>query len=127
MLFGKALVLVEHNNSKVFSVPYESVFFEFSLQVSPASLSAITAASKFGDVTALVAGKGCGAVAEAASKVNGLLLFYYFIVLFKSISGVKIVVQVDSAEYANLLPENMATLVQVCGAISQIFLLHSVF
>lgn len=79
-LFGKALVLIEHNNAKV----------------SPASLSAITAASKFGDVTALVAGKGCGAVAEAASKIN----------------GVKAVVQVDSAEYANLLPENMAPLVQ---------------
>lgn len=80
MLFGKALVIVEHNNAKV----------------SPASLSAITAASKFGDVTALVAGKGCGAVAEAAGKVN----------------GVEAVIQVDSAEYANLLPENVAPLVK---------------
>jgi len=79
-LFGKALVVIEHNNAKL----------------APASLSAVTAASKFGDVTALVAGKGCKAAAEAASKVN----------------GVKAVVQVDSAEYANLLPENVAPLIQ---------------
>jgi len=73
-------VVIEHNNAKL----------------APASLSAVTAASKFGDVTALVAGKGCKAAAEAASKVN----------------GVKAVVQVDSAEYANLLPENVAPLIQ---------------
>lgn len=79
-MLGKALVLIEHNNAKV----------------SPASLSAITAASKFGDLTALVAGKGCAAVAEQTSKVT----------------GVTSVVQVDSAEYENLLPENVAVLVE---------------
>uniref|UniRef100_A0A7S4FQL1 Electron transfer flavoprotein alpha/beta-subunit N-terminal domain-containing protein n=1 Tax=Eutreptiella gymnastica TaxID=73025 RepID=A0A7S4FQL1_9EUGL len=79
-LLGKALVLIEHNNAKV----------------SPASLSAITAASKFGDITALVAGKGCAPVAEQASKI----------------AGVKAVVQVDSAEYDHLLPENVSKLVE---------------
>lgn len=97
-LLGKALVIVEHNNAKV----------------APASLSAITAASKLGDVTALVAGKGCGAVAEAVSKVQ----------------GVKAVVQVDSAEYANLLPENVAPLVQKVHAahsFSHVVAAHTAF
>jgi len=91
-------VIIEHNNTKL----------------SPASLSAITAASKFGDVTALVAGKGCKAVAEAAGKV----------------SGVKAVVAVDSAEYENLLPENVAPLVQKVQAeqkYSHIVAAHTAF
>ena len=36
------------------------------------SLSAVTAASNFGPVTLLVAGSGCQAVADAASKVSGV-------------------------------------------------------
>eukprot|EP00668_Euglena_longa_P011132 GGOE01013510.1.p1 GENE.GGOE01013510.1~~GGOE01013510.1.p1 ORF type:complete len:369 (-),score=52.36 GGOE01013510.1:141-1103(-) len=97
-LLGKALVVVEHNNAKV----------------SPASLSAINAATKFGDVTALVAGKGSKAVADAAAKVN----------------GVKAVIHVDSAEYANLLPENVAPLVQKVQAaqkFSHIVAAHTAF
>lgn len=95
---GKALVLIEHNNAKV----------------SPASLSAINAATKFGDVTALVAGKDCKAVAEAAGKVN----------------GVKAVLHVDAPEYANLLPENVAPLVQKVQAaqnFSHIVAAHTAF
>jgi len=36
------------------------------------TLSAVTAASRFGDVTVLVAGNNCGAVAEEAAKVAGV-------------------------------------------------------
>lgn len=97
-LLGKALVIIEHNNAKI----------------TPASLSAITAASKLGDVTALVAGKGCQAVADACIKV----------------AGVKAVVQVDSAEYSNLQPENFAALVQKLQTAQQfthILAAHSAF
>lgn len=79
-LLGKALVIIEHNNKAV----------------SSASLAAVGAASKLGDVTALVAGKGCGSVAEQASKLK----------------GVSTVIAVDSAEYEHGLPENLATLVK---------------
>lgn len=79
-LLGKALVIIEHNNQAV----------------SSSSLAAVGAASKLGDVTALVAGKGCGAVAEQASKLK----------------GVSTVIAVDSAEYEHGLPENLAPLVK---------------
>eukprot|EP00669_Euglena_mutabilis_P008996 TRINITY_DN395_c0_g1_i1.p1 TRINITY_DN395_c0_g1~~TRINITY_DN395_c0_g1_i1.p1 ORF type:complete len:331 (+),score=42.75 TRINITY_DN395_c0_g1_i1:32-994(+) len=98
LLFGKALVIAEHNNSKI----------------SPATLSAMTAAAKLGDVTVLVAGKGCKAVTDAASQV----------------SGVKAVLQVDAPEYENLLPENIALLVQKVQAahkFSHIVAAHTAF
>ena len=38
----------------------------------PITLNAVTAAAELGDVTALVAGKDCGAVAEALAKVPGI-------------------------------------------------------
>eukprot|EP00992_Anisonema_acinus_P000817 TRINITY_DN10294_c0_g1_i2.p1 TRINITY_DN10294_c0_g1~~TRINITY_DN10294_c0_g1_i2.p1 ORF type:complete len:290 (+),score=57.63 TRINITY_DN10294_c0_g1_i2:58-927(+) len=79
-LFGKALVVLEHNNAKL----------------NPSSLSAVSAASKFGDVSVLVAGKGCKAVVDEASKL----------------SGVQNVLQVDSEEYGTLSPENFTTLVK---------------
>jgi electron transfer flavoprotein alpha subunit len=49
-----ALVVAEHNNA----------------MLSASSLSAITAAAKFGNVTVLVAGHGCEAVAENVAKVS---------------------------------------------------------
>jgi len=79
-LFGKALVILEHNNKTI----------------SATSLAAVSAATKLGDVTALVAGKGCGGVAEEAAKLK----------------GVTTVLAVDSAEYEHGLPENLAPLVK---------------
>ena len=52
----KTLVYVEHEGG----------------QVKDATLAAVTAASKLGEVHALVAGHNVGAVAEAASKVAGV-------------------------------------------------------
>jgi len=51
-----ALVLVEHEGG----------------EIKDATLSAITAAAKLGEVHALVAGKGVGAVAEAAANIAGV-------------------------------------------------------
>ena len=51
-----ALVLVEHEQG----------------QVKDATLAAVTAASKLGDVSLLVAGEGVGQVAEAAAKIAGV-------------------------------------------------------
>eukprot|EP00993_Chasmostoma_nieuportense_P001632 NODE_2496_length_1161_cov_722.139265_g1946_i1.p1 GENE.NODE_2496_length_1161_cov_722.139265_g1946_i1~~NODE_2496_length_1161_cov_722.139265_g1946_i1.p1 ORF type:complete len:321 (-),score=70.91 NODE_2496_length_1161_cov_722.139265_g1946_i1:126-1088(-) len=79
-LFGKALVIAEHNN----------------LKLSPSTLAATQAATRFGDVTVLVAGKGCGSVIEEACGLK----------------GVASVLTVDSAEYANGTPENFAVLVK---------------
>jgi len=79
-LLGKALVILEHNNKSLKS----------------ASLSAVGAATKLGDVTALVAGKGCGSVAEEAAKLK----------------GVSTVIAVDSAEYEHGLPESLSKLVK---------------
>ncbi len=53
---SKALVWVEHDNASV----------------KDASLAAITAAGKLGEVHLLVAGAGCGAVAEEAAKIAGV-------------------------------------------------------
>jgi electron transfer flavoprotein alpha subunit len=52
----KTLVYVEHDGG----------------QIKDATLAAVTAASKLGEVHALVAGSNIGAVAEAASKIAGI-------------------------------------------------------
>ncbi len=74
----KTLVLVEHDNAAV----------------KDATLSAVTAAGKLGEVHLLVAGKGCGAVAEAAAKI----------------AGVDKVHVADDAAYEHMLAENVAPL-----------------
>ncbi|WCT73775.1 electron transfer flavoprotein subunit alpha/FixB family protein [Sphingomonas naphthae] len=63
--------------------------------VKDATLSAVTAAAKLGDVHALVAGEGVAAVADAAGKI----------------AGVARVLLADDAAYAHALPENVAPLV----------------
>lgn len=75
----KTLVLVEHDNAAV----------------KDATLATVTAASKLGDVDLLVAGKNCGAVADAAAKI----------------AGVGKVHVADDAAYEHSLPENVAPLV----------------
>jgi len=71
-----ALVLVEHEGG----------------QLKDATLSAVTAASKLGEVHALVAGEGVGAVAEAAAKIAGVTRVHV----------------ADGAPYAHQLAENVA-------------------
>jgi len=73
------LVLAEHDNAVL----------------KDATLAAVTAAGKLGDVTVLVAGKDCGAVADAAAQV----------------AGVSKVLKADDAAYTNFLAENVAPLV----------------
>ena len=75
----KTLVWVEHDNSVM----------------KDATLAAVTAAGKLGEVHLLVAGSGCGSVAEQAAKV----------------AGVGKVHVADDAAYANALAENVAPLV----------------
>ncbi|WP_144096711.1 electron transfer flavoprotein subunit alpha/FixB family protein [Croceicoccus sediminis] len=75
----KTLVWVEHDNSNM----------------ADATLAAVTAASKLGEVHLLVAGSGCRAVAEQAA----------------AIAGVGKVHLADDAAYANALAENVAPLV----------------
>ncbi|MGE3744570.1 MAG: electron transfer flavoprotein subunit alpha/FixB family protein [Sphingomonadaceae bacterium] len=75
----KTLVWVEHEGGAV----------------KDATLAAVTAASKLGEVHLLVAGQGVGGVAEAAAKI----------------AGVGKVHVADDAVYANALPENVAPLV----------------
>ena len=78
------LVVAEHNNATL----------------GAATLNTVTAAQKIGgDIHVLVAGAGCGAVAEAAAKVAG---------------GSKVLVA-DNAAYANQLPENVAPLIAELG------------
>jgi len=60
-----------------------------------ATLPAVTAASKLGEVHLLVAGEGVGAVAEAAAKI----------------AGVGKVHVADHAAYGHALPENVAPLI----------------
>jgi electron transfer flavoprotein alpha subunit len=73
------LVLAEHDNS----------------ELKPATLHALGAAKQIGgDIEVLVAGSGCGAVAEAAAKVD----------------GVSKVLVADDALYANRLAEDTAAL-----------------
>ena len=75
----KTLVWVEHDNA----------------EMKDATLAAVTAASKLGDVDLLVAGSGARAVAEQAAKV----------------AGVGKVLLADDAAYAHALAENIAPLV----------------
>lgn len=75
----KTLVWVEHDNAAV----------------KDATLAAVTAASKLGEVHLLVAGDGCGAVAEEAAKI----------------AGVGKVHVADDAAYGHALAENIAPLV----------------
>ena len=75
----KALVWVEHDNN----------------HVKDATLAAVTAATKLGEVDLLVAGQGCGAAAEAAAKI----------------AGVGKVLVADDAAYAHALAENVAPLI----------------
>jgi electron transfer flavoprotein alpha subunit len=63
--------------------------------VKDATLAAVTAAAKLGEVHLLVAGEGVGAVAEAAAKI----------------AGVGKVHVADDAAYAHALAENVAPLV----------------
>jgi electron transfer flavoprotein alpha subunit len=73
------LVIAEHDNQ----------------QLKPSTLPAVTAAAKLGDVTVLVAGAGCRAVADAAAKV----------------AGVAKVLLADDARYANALAEALTPLI----------------
>lgn len=50
------LIIAEHDNQ----------------QLNPATLHAVSAAAKLGDVHVLVAGEAAGAVAEAARKISGV-------------------------------------------------------
>ena len=75
----KTLVWVEHDNAAV----------------KDATLAAVTAASQLGEVHLLVAGQGCGAVAEQAAKI----------------AGVGKVHVADDATYGHALAENIAPLV----------------
>ena len=73
------LVWVEHDNASV----------------KDATLAAVTAAGKLGDVHALVAGKGAKAVADEAAKI----------------AGVAKVLLADDAAYEHALAENVAPLI----------------
>jgi electron transfer flavoprotein alpha subunit len=74
------LVIAEHDNQTL----------------KPATRNAVTAATKLGsDITVLVAGQGCQAVADAAAKV----------------AGVTKVLIAEAAELAHGLPENLAPLI----------------
>ena len=75
----KTLVWVEHDNA----------------EMKDATLAAVTAAGKLGEVHLLVAGSGCRAVAEQAAKV----------------AGVGKVHLADNAAYEHALAENVAPLV----------------
>ncbi len=75
----KTLVWVEHDNASV----------------KDATLSAVTAASKLGEVHLIVAGNGCDGVAQAAAKIE----------------GVQKVHLANDAAYANALAENVAPLI----------------
>ena len=74
----KTLVLVEHDNRSL----------------KDATLAAVTAASKLGEVHLLVAGSGCRAVAEEAAKI----------------AGVGKVHLADDSAYEHMLAENVAPL-----------------
>jgi len=75
----KTLVWVEHDNASV----------------KDATLAAVTAASKLGEVHLIVAGSGCSAVADEAAKI----------------AGVGKVHLADDAAYENALAENVAPLI----------------
>lgn len=74
------LVIAEHNNAVL----------------AAATLNTVAAAQAIGgDIHVLVAGSGCGAIGEAAAKIE----------------GVSKVLVADDAAYANQLPENVAPLI----------------
>ena len=76
------LVIAEHDNA----------------ELKPATLNTVTAARRIaggGDVHLLVAGAGCGAVAEAGAKV----------------AGIAKVLVADAAEYGHRIAENLAPLI----------------
>jgi len=77
------LLIAEHDNAKL----------------KPATLNAVTAGKKMGEVTLLVAGNNCGAVAQTATKVE----------------GVNKILLADNAIYKNFLAENIAVLVSKLG------------
>jgi electron transfer flavoprotein alpha subunit len=78
------LVIAEHDNAAL----------------KPATLNTVTAASAMGgDLTVLVAGEGCAAVATAAAAIN----------------GVSKVLVADNAAYANQLAENLSELIAELG------------
>ena len=72
-------VYVEHDNA----------------EMKDATLAVVTAAAELGEVHALVAGSGCGSVADQAAKVAGVTTVHI----------------ADDAAYAHQLPENVAPLV----------------
>ena len=73
------LVLAEHDNA----------------ELKPATLNTVTAAKAIGgDIHVLVAGEGCGGVADAAAKID----------------GVTKVLVADTPEYGHRLAENVANL-----------------
>jgi len=74
----KTLVLAEHDNTAL----------------KDTTLNAVTAAAQLGEVHLLVAGSGCGAVAQAAAQI----------------AGVSKVHLADDPAYANALPETVAPL-----------------
>lgn len=76
---SKTLVWVEHDNASL----------------KDATLSAVTAASKLGEVHLLVAGSGCRAVAEAAAQIAGVAKVHL----------------ADNAAYEHGLAENVAPLI----------------
>src|SRR3546814_18260403 len=75
----KTLVWVEHDNASV----------------KDATLPAVTAAAKLGEVHLLVAGEGCGAVAEQAAKIVGVVKVHL----------------ADAPAYGHGLAENVAPLI----------------
>ena len=75
----KTLVWVEHDNSSV----------------KDATLAAVTAASQLGEVHLLVAGEGCAAVADQATKIAGVAKVHL----------------ADNAAYGHALAENIAPLI----------------
>ena len=75
----KTLVYVEHDNA----------------EMKDATLAVVTAAAELGEVHALVAGSGCGGVADQAANVAGVATVHI----------------ADDAAYAHQLPENVAPLV----------------
>jgi electron transfer flavoprotein alpha subunit len=77
------LVIAEHDNQTL----------------KPATRNAVTAATKLGDVTVLVAGQNCRPAAEAAAKV----------------AGVSKVLIAEAPELAHGLPENVAPLIADLG------------
>ncbi|MCP3690377.1 MAG: electron transfer flavoprotein subunit alpha/FixB family protein [Gammaproteobacteria bacterium] len=91
------LVIVEHDNN----------------EVSIATLHAVTAAQQIGgEIDLLIAGENCGAVAEAAAKIDG-------------VSKVKVA---DDAMFGHHLAENLASLiVEVAGDYSHVLAAATTF